>query len=245
MNNFSDYIVFVDESGDQSLESIDNDYPIFVLSFCIFKKQQYVDFIVPSIKHIKMQAFGHDLAILHERDIRRKTGWFSRLSKEPRENLMTEITQTINQSDLTLVAVVIDKFKLKEKYNNPGHPYHMALTFGLERLDRFLNGKRETGKTVHVICESRGAKEDKDLELAFRRVCDGKNYLNKEYPHEIIMADKKCNSIGLQIADLTARPVGISYLHPNQPNRAYSSLKTKFYRNTNGEISGCGLKIFP
>ena len=35
-NEFSDYIVYVDESGDHSLESIDINYPVFVLAFCIF-----------------------------------------------------------------------------------------------------------------------------------------------------------------------------------------------------------------
>lgn len=33
---FSDYVVYVDESGDHSLASIDPDYPVFVLALCIF-----------------------------------------------------------------------------------------------------------------------------------------------------------------------------------------------------------------
>ncbi len=39
--NFSDYIIYVDESGDHSLESIDKEYPVFVLAFCIFNKKIY------------------------------------------------------------------------------------------------------------------------------------------------------------------------------------------------------------
>ncbi|HFD87807.1 MAG TPA: DUF3800 domain-containing protein, partial [Gammaproteobacteria bacterium] len=35
-NEHSEYIVFVDESGDHGLRSIDEAYPIFVLAFCIF-----------------------------------------------------------------------------------------------------------------------------------------------------------------------------------------------------------------
>ena len=38
-HNFGDYIVFVDESGDQSLKSVNANYPVFVLSFCIFEKR--------------------------------------------------------------------------------------------------------------------------------------------------------------------------------------------------------------
>ncbi len=40
-NKYSDYIIYVDESGDHSLASIDEGYPIFVLAFCIFDKKSY------------------------------------------------------------------------------------------------------------------------------------------------------------------------------------------------------------
>ena len=41
---FSDYIVYVDESGDHSLESINPEYPLFVLSFCIFLKNAIFEY---------------------------------------------------------------------------------------------------------------------------------------------------------------------------------------------------------
>ena len=37
MAEFSDYIVYVDESGDHSLTSIEADFPVFSLSFCVVK----------------------------------------------------------------------------------------------------------------------------------------------------------------------------------------------------------------
>ena len=36
----SDYIVYVDESGDHSMEHINQEYPLFVLALCIFDKQK-------------------------------------------------------------------------------------------------------------------------------------------------------------------------------------------------------------
>ena len=39
MPKFSDYVVFVDESGDHSLVSVDPSYPVFVLAFAIFEKR--------------------------------------------------------------------------------------------------------------------------------------------------------------------------------------------------------------
>ena len=40
---FSDYVVYVDESGDHSLERIDPDYPVFVLALCVFHKRHYAE----------------------------------------------------------------------------------------------------------------------------------------------------------------------------------------------------------
>ena len=68
---FSDYIVFADESGDHGLDKIDAGYPVFVLAFCIFRKQHYIDEVVPALQRLKVRHFGHDQVVLHERDIRK------------------------------------------------------------------------------------------------------------------------------------------------------------------------------
>ena len=143
---FSDYIVYVDESGDHSLTSIDSEYPIFVLSFCIFRKDVYADTITPALRRLKFATFGHDMVILHEHDIRKKKGAFTKLSKEPREAFLEELTSIMDQADFTLVAVVIDKIKHAARYSTPAHPYHLAMEFGLERLYRFLQGKGEDNR---------------------------------------------------------------------------------------------------
>jgi len=75
----SDYIVFVDESGDHGLKSIDDGYPLFVLAFCILRKEDYIRQLTPAFQSVKLKHFGHDNIILHERDIRKDTGYFSSL----------------------------------------------------------------------------------------------------------------------------------------------------------------------
>lgn len=103
----------------------------------------------------------------------------------------------------------------------------------------------EGGRLTHIIVEKRGEKEDNQLELAFRRICDAANALGKRLPFEIVMIPKAANSAGLQLADLVARPVGIKVLRPGQPNRAYDIIAKKFRRSPDGEIKGWGLKVFP
>lgn len=241
----SDYIVFVDESGDHSLTSIDPEYPIFVLCFCIVKKSDYTTVLVPKIKELKFETFGHDCVVLHEIDIRRKRGAFSMLSKEPRERFMESLTSIIEELPMTVVAVIVDKRKLKEKYVNPFNPYHLGVQFGLERVRQFLRIVGQHEPMTHVVCEARGAKEDADLELQFRRVCDGDNRGKTRYNFDIVICDKKANSEGLQICDLMARPIGLSVLRPDQPNRAYEILEKKLFTAGGGTIHGNGRKIFP
>ena len=49
----SDYIVYVDESGDHSLQSINPEYPVFVLAFCIFSIQAYVLLVAPALQTLR------------------------------------------------------------------------------------------------------------------------------------------------------------------------------------------------
>jgi len=174
-----DYIVFVDESGDHSPTSIDPAYPVFVLSFCIFERECYVDTLTPAVRKLKFKTFGHDQVILHEADIRNRRGPFSALGPSQCGAFLDELTNLIDACDFTLIAVVIDKAKHKPKHSFPEHPYHLAMQYGLERLRRFLKvSDGDLDAKTFVICEACGRKEDAELELAFRRVCDEQSFLS-------------------------------------------------------------------
>src|SRR5262249_6095491 len=115
----------------------------------------------------------------------------------------------------------------------------------LERVFMHLRGMGCRGGTTHFLFEKRGKKEDAEVEHAFREACRGASYLRQPLPFEIVMADKRCNSAGLQLADLVARPIGRMILNPKQPNRAYELIHPKFRRSPNGRVEGWGLKVFP
>lgn len=242
---YSDFIVYVDESGDHSLKSIDEGYPVFVLTFCVFRKEYYADVVCPILRKLKFVTFGHDMVILHEQDIRKKLGAFSVLNKEKRETFLEELNTVIAKTDFTLIASVIDKYKLREQNLKEVHAYHLAMRIGLDQLYSFLQIHGQSDRFTHVVCEARGAAEDKALELEFRSVCAGDNASQKQLPFGIIIADKKTNSEGLQFADLSARPVGLSVLRPNQPNRALKILEKKFHKNNQGEAAGHGFQLYP
>lgn len=239
---FSDYIVYVDESGDHSLDLVDAAYPIFVLAFCLFRKAEYVEDCVSRVTELKFRYVGHDQFVLHEREIRRQIGPFGFLrgDADRRSAFMADLTELIESAPFSLVAVVIDKRALREA--TPGNPYHIALELGLGELDRQLRATGCSGGTLHVVFERRGKKEDTELELEFRRLCSTPASDAPRYPFGFVLADKRGNSTGLQLADLVARPIGMRVLRPYQPNRTWGVLRPKLRV---GAVDEAGLLLYP
>jgi len=248
---FSDYLVFVDESGSPAMGRIDPDFPLLVLAFLIVKKDSYLSQVVPAVQGFKFRHFGHDQVILHERDIRRDLGAFSFLkTRELKGKFLDELSQIMAAAPFALVATVIRKDKLQERYRTPANPYFLALKYGLERVCAYLRQQGDwkqgvhPNPNVHLIVEQRGRNEDDELELEFRRICDGANYNGEKFSFDIVFANKQSNSSGLQLADLVARPVGMSVIRPDQPNRAFDILQQKLVK-VRGYAAGWGLKVFP
>lgn len=243
---FGDYLVFVDESGDHELSRIDPQYPVFVLLFCILRKDDYVTHVCPSLQRFKFEFWGHDEVVLHEHEIRKPHGHFLfLLQKTLRERFLAGLSAQIQNLPASIVAVVIDKPAFVSRYHQPVSPYDYAMETGLERVFRHMESEGQDGRVTPVIVERRGRREDDELELAFRRVCDGTNALHKSLPFQLVMIPKTSNSAGLQLTDLMARPVGIHHLRPNQTNRAYEIIETKFRRSPAGRIEGWGMKLLP
>lgn len=235
---FSDYIVFVDESGSPTLSPMDPDYPIFALVFCVFEKSAYCDQIQPAIKRLKFDFFGHDMAVLHGHEIRKPRGDFEfLLNPFRRQAFLDRLNGIMSSADFHIISHVIDKKKLIARYRSPFDPYHIALRMNLEQLNCFLLERKQSSKLTHIIAESRGAKEDLELELEFRRIQDpdynwgmAQSFPIQDTPMSLRFVEKKINSAGLQFADLVGQPIGRNYLKPDQPNRAFEILVDKIYR---------------
>jgi hypothetical protein len=100
---FSDYVVYVDESGDHSLASIDRDYPVFVLALCVIHKRHYAEKIIPAVEKLKFNYFGHDSVVLHEHEIRKQKGDFAFLSHRPtRAEFMAQLSAIMDASNFVL-----------------------------------------------------------------------------------------------------------------------------------------------
>lgn len=233
------------------MQSIDSNYPLFVLAFCVFHKSHYSRKLVPALEAFKFKHFGHDQIVLHEQEIRKEKGVFRIFrTREHKEQFLDELTSIIDDSNFILMSCVIDKRRQQTAQEKPSNPYHIALRFCLETLYDFLEEKKEHQNLTHIVVEQRGRKEDDELELEFRRICDGHNAREVNLNFSVFFSDKKVMSSGLQLADLVARPIGLHILRPEQTNRAFEVLKKKFFcaggREHVGEnYEGLGLKIHP
>jgi hypothetical protein len=246
MPEFGNYLVFVDESGDHNLTSINEQYPVFVLLFCIVQKSEYVDSICPALQRFKFEYWGHDEVVLHEHEIRKPRDEFLILrDRELLGRFCVRLDALIEEAQITVVAVIIDKPALVARYTTPVSPYDYAMVAGLERVFQHLASIDERERITPVIVECRGAKEDRDLELAFRRACDGGNFLRCSMPFHLVMVAKSANSAGLQLADLMARPLGVRHLRPTQANRAADIIEGKLRRSPLGIVDGWGRKRLP
>lgn len=222
---FSDYIIFADESGDHGLSSINPENPVFVLAFCIFKKIDYISIVKQAVAQFKFDCWGHDLVILHNHAIRKSTGEFCFLFNEERRRIFLHaLNELIKSLPFSIASTVIDKRHL---YSHPAsnNPYVLALESCLEQACCFLKEKGQLPHLTHLLVESRGSPEDRDLERTFRML--SLRPIPDRYPLEIRFVSKQVNSSGLQIADLVAHPIGRNAIKRDQPNKAFDIIKEK------------------
>lgn len=139
--------------------------------------------------------------------------------------------------------MAIDKRLLKETSTQPSNPYDLSLEHCIEEVYRFLQDKKQLHKLTHIVIESRGRKEDDELQPAFQKIVESRRALQFAYPLKLLFADKKTNSIGLQLADLVAYPIGRFLIDPEKENLAFKIIEKKF--RFFPDYDGSGLKIFP
>jgi hypothetical protein len=242
----SKFIAFFDECGDHSLEKIDADFPLFVLSTIIVERSTYVKVVVPELTRLKLRFWPHEGVNLHSREIRKAHGDFAFMQvPEQRQAMLAALSELMAALPFTLFLTAIRKAKHKERYGQDAvNPYDVALTYTFERVLHFLEGQGETN--LPVTAEARGKNEDNELAAAFLRIMtEGTRYNSAERFRSLncplTFRRKTDNIAGMQIADLCAHPAARKLLKPDQPNHAFDVIERHIYRRDG--VSGW--KVFP
>lgn len=242
----TEYLAFLDECGDHSLTRIDHDFPVFVLSLLLVRRDAYRDNILPAINSLKLRYWDHEGVNLHSRDIRKASGAFAILQDSRlRHDFMEELSAIMDASPYGLFIVGIHKQRLCDRYVNARNPYELALVYVMERLIGCMEHRDQTA--LPIIAESRGRNEDNALKAAFFELTsNGTYYVSKERFAERIFRlqfhDKRRNIGGIQLADLCAYPSSRHILKPDQPNRAFEIVRRHLYRSDGKML---GWKVFP
>jgi hypothetical protein len=242
------HYLFIDESGDHGLVSVNFDFPVFLLCGVIMSSEKY-ESLSSSFNSIKNKLWHNKEVIFHSRDIRKCDREFQILfDLEKKSTFYALLNKTLSEHHYCIIASAIRKDKYIEKFGRLSKDvYELALSFIIERAIFFLDELKNEETELEIVIEKRGKLEDKKLDEHFQRLlARGTNYVKperlKRYNLKIIFKSKRENINGLQLADLTAYPIARHVIEPQRANPAFEIIENKFYEKNGNRY---GLKIFP
>ena len=239
--------MFIDESGDHGLKTIDESFPVFLLCGVLISEKDYltVDSVMDSSK---MKYWDNSNVILHSRDIRKCNNEFKILfDLKVKERFYEDINHILTSSNYKIISSAIDKINFIKKYGKlEDDVYEIALSFILERTIFCLDEMGDC-TSLEIIIEKRGKKEDAKLATHLHKLNQiGTYYVDsermKKYAIKHKFLNKNENNNGLQVSDLLAYPIARKIINPEGVNVSYELIKDKFYTK-NGKRYG--LKVFP
>jgi hypothetical protein len=201
-------LVYVDESGSPSSSRSDPNYPLFVMAACIFDSEGYCQRLMPAVCALKIRHLGSDSTVLHEAEIRKRIGLFGFRGDAPAQlAFLEELSGVIRAHVPQVVAAVI-------RSNECGEDFESVAIKALWRGA----GQHLLGPSRWIF-EERGKREDAAVSRAFVSLSP------PLASHEFV--SKRRGLAGLEMADMLARPIGLSVLRPNQPNRALDGMRAR------------------
>lgn len=252
----SEYYLFLDECGNHVPGYIDPKFPAFCLSGIIVSREAYEAFDVVW-KAWKTRYLGAPDQLTHEPDVRTCSGKFHRADPYAQEDLLLALESVLRDLEFRIIAAVVDLEAFEGLYPDsavdeflPQSSYLMCIDFVMERFVHFLQHEGRDGKGL-VVAESRGLKEDAIVHAEFIRLhLQGTQFVSQSdfrrqlRPH-IEFYRKSRNSSGLEVADLTARPLAEIVLDPEGDPARWNVFRDKLYDGGKDEPHKYGLKVYP
>ena len=116
-------IVYLDETGDHSLEREDKEFPVFALVMFVCDQEVYCKTLTPMVNQLKFDYFGHECVMIHSRDIRKAQNDFGFLTDPlKRQTFYEGINDIMSVPGYDLIASVIrkqDRLCLKSRESHP------------------------------------------------------------------------------------------------------------------------------
>ena len=241
------YVLYLDECGDQNLSSFDLQFPIFTLCGVVVSEEQDKA-LAERINALKMEIWNNTNIILHSRDIRKCQNGFEVLfDLEVKKHFIESVNDILGDDAYIIVCCAILKESYIRQYGKLNDVYGLSLSYIMERVVFYLDSIGKDEIELRTVIERRGKKEDKSLLNYYNQLLDrGTYWVNgdrmRKYFKRFDMKWKSENVIGLQVADLIAYPITRHVLNPDGVNLAYDVLKKNIYQ-VDGKMYG--MKVFP
>ena len=241
------YVLYLDECGDQNLSSFDPQFPIFTLCGVVVSEEQD-KLLADRINSLKMDIWNNTNIILHSRDIRKCQNGFEVLfDLEVKKRFIESVNDILGDDIYIIICCAILKEPYIRQYGKLNDVYGLSLSYIMERVVFYLDSVGKDNIELRTVIERRGKKEDKSLLNYYNQLLDrGTYWVNgdrmRRYFKRFDMRWKSENIVGLQVADLVAYPITRHVLNPNGVNLAYDVLKKNIYQ-VDGKMYG--MKVFP
>ena len=243
----NNYVLYLDECGDQNLSSFDPQFPIFTLCGVVVSEEQD-NLLADRINSLKMDIWNNTNIILHSRDIRKCQNGFEVLfDLEVKKRFLESVNAILGDDIYIIICCAILKEPYIRQYGKLNDVYGLSLSYIMERVVFYLDSVGKDNIELRTVIERRGKKEDKSLLNYYNQLLDkGTYWVNGErmrrYFKRFDMRWKSENIVGLQVADLVAYPITRHVLNPDGVNLAYDVLKKNIYQ-VDGKMYG--MKVFP
>lgn len=149
--------MYLDETGDHGLNFVDENFPIFLLTACLFNESDYAH-LCDEVNAFKIKFFGTDGVILHSRDIRKCEGAFQILfDLTIKADFYKDLNRILKNADFNIFSAVLNKQDYIEKYGRTASdPYFICLTHIIETVISHLNKVHNSNLSIFI--EKRGKK---------------------------------------------------------------------------------------
>jgi hypothetical protein len=239
--------LYLDESGDHSLDKVDPTYPVFVLGGIIIDEAADGAILRQQVSDLKVSLFGRDDLILRTADIRRNRNGFESL-KDPaiREEFYRRVNELMTSVPFSIVACAINKRTHMERYGDAAiDPYMLSLNVLVERFYFELSRRKQIGM---IIAERRDPVLDRQLDISWTSlIVSGTQFVQGSRIRDTIkgmrLSHKHENLAGLQLADLVVSPIG-RYVLGKRTHEDWRIVESKFRRHK-GKWEGAGLVVLP
>lgn len=169
--------------------------------------------------------------ILHGNKIRRRDPPFAFMANpSSRPGFLADMADALDTAEFGIIAAAIDKRPFADRGQPKLDPYHVALGYCMENTWDYLRSLNQHRLTTHIVMEGRNPRQNAALASAFHRIRNGSARWRSMVGLDLVLARKKLNITGLQIADLTAQPIGKWIITPSQPNRAWGVASRKLLK---------------